>query len=320
MNLPKQAGAWSRPETPGRITAQTIFDYMDGAGELYVGYRFGHLDVYEYTAADQSLGTILVELYWMQTSDDAFGLLSTDWGGEPVGLGEAAPDDKRVQVVPPQRALYGAGLLRAWSGDLYLRILASRETPHSREIVFALARAATSGRPNPPVPAVTAVLPGGAPSPATGGTVPEPYLLRPDRTCFFRSYLVLNSAYFLASQDLLDLGPQVEGVTTEYRSSRTGAGRMRIVLVRYPSADAARGAAVKFLQGYVPRRPLRLPRPQVARNSSTAGWHGQQPALRWPSSSMHPQPARRRRLRPPPRERWHASRRPRPDSTVTRIL
>ena len=63
MNLPKQAGAWSRPETPRRITAQTIFDYMDGAGELYVGYRFGHLDVYEYTAADQSLGTILVELY-----------------------------------------------------------------------------------------------------------------------------------------------------------------------------------------------------------------------------------------------------------------
>lgn len=254
MNLPKQAGAWSRPETPRRITAQTIFDYMDGAGELYVGYRFGHLDVYEYTAADQSLGTILVELYWMQTSDDAFGLLSTDWGGEPVGLGEAAPDDKRVQVVPPQRALYGAGLLRAWSGDLYLRILASRETPHSREAVFALARAATSGRPNPPVPAVTAVLPGGAPSPATGGTVPEPYLLRPDRTCFFRSYLVLNSAYFLASQDLLDLGPQVEGVTTEYRSSRTVAGRMRIVLVRYPSADAARGAAVKFLQGYVPEK------------------------------------------------------------------
>src|SRR5450756_3196495 len=49
MNLPKQAGAWSRPETPRRITAQTIFDYMDGAGELYVGYRFGHLDVYEYT-------------------------------------------------------------------------------------------------------------------------------------------------------------------------------------------------------------------------------------------------------------------------------
>jgi hypothetical protein len=57
---------------------------MNGAGELYIGYRFRHLDVYEYTSGSEE--NILVELYYMETPDDAFGLLSLDWGGESVTL------------------------------------------------------------------------------------------------------------------------------------------------------------------------------------------------------------------------------------------
>jgi len=72
VSLPKQAGVWTRPDTPKRIDAQTIFDYMDGGGELYLAYRFDHLDVYEYTSPDQ--GSILVELYWMRSPDDAIAV------------------------------------------------------------------------------------------------------------------------------------------------------------------------------------------------------------------------------------------------------
>ena len=57
---------------------------MDGAGELYLGYRFKFLEVYEYTNPGES--DILVELYWMDSSDDAYGLLSGDWGGDAVDL------------------------------------------------------------------------------------------------------------------------------------------------------------------------------------------------------------------------------------------
>ena len=92
VNLPKQAGPWVRPDAPRRINEETIFDYMDGAGELYLAYRFDHLDVYEYSAPDKRLGTIKVELYWMKDPDDAFGLLSTDWGGEAVDLRGKAED------------------------------------------------------------------------------------------------------------------------------------------------------------------------------------------------------------------------------------
>ena len=100
--LPKTVGLWTRSDSPKVVTAENIFDYMNGAGELYLGYRFDRLDVYEYKADSQK--EILVELYFMKTSDDAFGLLSLDWGGDVV-----------EHDLDWTRALYGEGLLRLWS-------------------------------------------------------------------------------------------------------------------------------------------------------------------------------------------------------------
>lgn len=87
LNLPKTIGVWNRPDSPQAITSQNIFKYMNGAGELYLGYRFRYLEVFDYTSAHQD--NILVELYFMETSDDAFGLLSLDWGGEPVSFSKS---------------------------------------------------------------------------------------------------------------------------------------------------------------------------------------------------------------------------------------
>jgi hypothetical protein len=116
-------------------------------GDLYLGYRFDHLDVYEYKADDASRGTVLVELYWMQTSDDAFGLLSTDWTGQAVTLGPPPGPTAHtgMNTVPPHHGLYGAGLLRLWSGNLFARVLASRETPAARDAVCAIGRALAVG-------------------------------------------------------------------------------------------------------------------------------------------------------------------------------
>ena len=128
---------WSRPARLQRIEAAGIFEYMDGAGELYLAYRFGHLDVVEFASPDQ--GEILVELYWMRTSDDAYGLLSGDWGGEPVSLKDPIP-------ASGPRALYGAGLLRIWSDGLYARVMATRESDASARV---FSRTGAAGIPSP---------------------------------------------------------------------------------------------------------------------------------------------------------------------------
>jgi len=229
LSLPQSVGAWSRTGALRRIDAAGIFEYMDGAGELYLAYRFDHLDIVDYASPAQ--GEILVELYWMRTSDDAYGLLSGDWGGEPVTLADAK------QVAPP-RALYGAGLLRIWSDDLYARVMATHESDASRDAVLALGKAIAAGRPESAPPRLASSLPQNVAG----------MLLRPDSVCFLRSHLVLNSVYFVSQRDILNLGTNVEAVTARY-------GKARLLLAHYPDEPAARAALERFRAAYLPEAP-----------------------------------------------------------------
>jgi len=243
MNLPREVGAWTRPEVPRTVTASQIFEYMDGAGELYLGYRFDHLDVYDYKSS--GTGNILVELYWMKTSDDAFGLLSNDWGGEAVSLADGWGRAPAVAAAPPHRALYGAGLLRIWSDNLYVRVLASNETPASRQAVLDIGRGIVAGRAATSQPAILAALP------RQGGAG---FSLRGDRVWFLRSHLVLNAAYFLATDNVLDLDLSVEAIVAPYGTSAPAPGQRvpHLVLVRYATANAALKALARFRSSYLP--------------------------------------------------------------------
>ena len=46
--LPESVVAWSRSESSKIIDSTNIFNYMNGAGELYLGNRFDHLEVFDY--------------------------------------------------------------------------------------------------------------------------------------------------------------------------------------------------------------------------------------------------------------------------------
>ena len=267
VDLPRTLGIWTRSDNVRKILPEKIFDYMDGAGELYLGYRFKHLEVAEYSAPAED--QILVELYWMESSDDAFGLLSGDWGGEPMDLGGPAETRGTPEWFPGHKALYGAGLLRIWSGNLYARIMAYRETEQSKETVIRLGRRIVEGRRNLPPPVLIRALP----EDSAGLRV------RTDRFCYFRSHLVLNSVYFLGTQNILDLGRSAEAVTASYAAaSASGAGRpVQLILIRYADEKAARNAFAHFERAYLPE--LKRPEPEVERGAGRYrqiedGWMG----------------------------------------------
>lgn len=245
VNLPKILGPWTRSDRVRRIGPEKIFEYMDGAGELYIGYRFGHLEVTEYLAPDED--KILVELYWMESSDDAFGLLSGDWSGEPVNPAPAGGEPESLVWPSGRRGLYGAGLLRMWSDNLYVRIMAYRESPRSREAVLKLAELISQGRRNPPAPALLKALP-----PAVG----EQFRLRADRVCYFRSHLVLNSVYFLSTTNILDLDKTAEAATGSYiaASPAEGARSVQVVLINYQDEPRAAKAMSHFERAYFPEK------------------------------------------------------------------
>ena len=243
LNLPKTVGVWNRPDSPQIINSKNIFNYMNGAGELYLGYRFRHLEVFNYTSGNQD--NILVELYFMETSDDAFGLLSLDWGGEPVSFDGSPIASLNQSFTSSTRALYGGGLLRSWSDYIYARVMAERETPASKEAVLALGKAITANTKNPPEPELVKTLP---------LKIGSAWKLRIDRLSFFRSHLVLNSIYYLSHENILDLDLSAEAVIAPYEHiSRTGdSKRSQFLLVQYENLERARKALNHFHDAYLP--------------------------------------------------------------------
>ncbi len=261
IELPKSIDVWSRPDTAHVVVKKNIFEYMDGAGELYLGYRFDHLEVYEYTAPDQY--SILVELYWMKCSDDAFGLLSLDWGGESVALSDEPKTHPSPLTVPDSRALYGAGLLRLCSGDLYARVMAYQETLASKNAVLQLGKAIMAGRRTAAAPHLMTAVP----SSATNG-----WHLSPERVSYFRNHLVLNSLYYLSSENSLDLDLSTEAVFAGYADPTDRSRSIKLLVCRYPESNKAEKALSHFRTVYLPESRVKATRSNCFRIED--GWTG----------------------------------------------
>jgi hypothetical protein len=241
--LPETVGMWTGPDSPQIVTAENIFDYMDGAGEMYLAYHFDYLEIYEYRAQNQP--EILVELYFMKASDDAFGLLSLDWGGEPVKLNPAFQEEYGSDGSQWPRALYGEGLLRIWSDNIYARVMATRETSESKMAVLTLGRLITKDRKNPSPPELMDKLP---------VSLEPNWILRRDRASFFRSHLVLNSLYYLGHENMLELDLTSEGVTAPYEKKDPSENlqRFQLLLLDYADPKRAKNALMHFHRVYLP--------------------------------------------------------------------
>lgn len=245
FELPKTVGVWTQADSVQLIDSTNIFDYMNGAGELYLGYCFNHLEVFEYTAENQP--KITVEIYRMKTSDDAFGLLSVDWGGEPVYYDQSAASKIDCTIAPSSNALYGRGLLRIWSDNNYCRILASRETTESREAVITLGGAIDAKGMYPDQPRLLKVLPQLADS---------GWILQNNRISYFRSHLTLNSLFYISHQNILNLDHSTEAVTAQYEkmTNTEKPERVQVLFVKYAESKQAQKALKHFYQAYLPEQ------------------------------------------------------------------
>jgi hypothetical protein len=259
--LPNQLGVWVRADSTQRVDRETIFDYMDGAGELYLGYRFDSLQVDRYTAGSDE---ILVEIYYMASPDDAFGLLSLDWSGEAIDLGERSPAADGFPDFP--NALYGTGLLRLWADRFYARVFAYRETEEARAAILELGRWIARGRSAPP-PAMLSL----AQTPSGSSWQPQW-----QQASFLRSHLVLNSLYYLAGGNLLQLDQETAALFVHYvPADDAQAGRfIRCMIIDYRQEERARNALRNFILQFLPDQ-----KPQSEEKSFhllEEGWMGYQ--------------------------------------------
>ena len=231
--FPADAKGWQRAGETRTFGRDTVFEYMDGAGELYLAYDFQRVLVQDYARPDAP--RIVAEVYEMTTSEDAYGVFTHDPEGEDVGIG--------------QGNAYAAGLLRFWKGPRFFRILAERDTPEAKAAVVALARSLATPLAEGPLPSIVRRLP--------------PEGLEAPSVRYFHTQVSLNSFYYLADANLLGLSPDTDAAMGTYRpplhppvnGGTEGGEKILLLLIRYPSARQAESAYRELNRVYLEDSP-----------------------------------------------------------------
>lgn len=214
--VPSEIAGWQVTEEDV-FDPETIWDYINGAGEVYRSYNFRRVLARRFEKPEAP--DLIVDLFDMGSSLDACGVFTHDLEGEDAAVG--------------QGSRYKGGLLSFWKDRFFVSVYAEAETDDSREAVFELGRR------------IASAIPDEAPRPPIFDVLPEPGL-DAETVRLFRTHLVLNYHHFIASENILDLGPQTSAVLGSYASG------VRILAVAYPNAEAAEDAFRKFLEAYMP--------------------------------------------------------------------
>lgn len=216
--LPPNLAEWSLRDTTVTYDRESIFDYINGAGEVYRSYAFGEVLVARYSAAARS--DVLVELFDMGNSDDAYGVFSYAREQEESGIGGGYE--------------HKGDVLCFWQNRYYV-CLAIDDPAEGPEIDLTELARELSQR-----------LPAAATRPELVGMLPADGLIRLSER-FFHLHQSLNYHYYLARENLLNLGFETDGVIARYRQ-----GTSYLVVIGYRSERAAADALSSFREGYMP--------------------------------------------------------------------
>jgi len=210
--LPAEVAGWRAAGEDREYDDQTIFQYIDGAGEVYRAYGMRICLARRYERPGQP--ALLLDLFEMGRPEDAFGVFTHDLEGEPAGIGA----DSR----------YRPGWLTFWQGRFYVSVTAEAETPEAAEAVRALGRRLAAlipregGRPE-----ILSLLPPGG--------------LAAGRVVYFHHPVILSAHLYLEDTAVLQLSPRTPAVLAEYRRDgpEPPAKPAKLLLVVYPTAAQA---------------------------------------------------------------------------------
>jgi hypothetical protein len=225
--LPGQIMGWTAEPEDRYFDKETIFDYINGAGEVYRAYNLQRCLSRRYTTPKGP--PIVLDIFYMGSSEDAFGVFTHDQDGEVLDVG--------------QGALYRYGWLSFWKDRFFVSIYAEEETAAAEEAVRGLGKLVASLiTTQGPKPRILLRLP--------------PEGLQPNSIRYLHHYIILNYHFYLSDENILDLGPHTDAVLAGYQRGKKHA---RILLVIYPDEKKTAEALASFLRHYLPEAKSRDP-------------------------------------------------------------
>ena len=123
---------WKPTEEIRRFTAESLFEYIDGAAEAYLGYDFRELAVGEFSRPGTKT-TLTAEIYDMGASLNAFGIYAA----------ERYPESRFLPI--GVQGYYEEGTLNFLAGRYYVKLLLFEGGEKAEEILTRFARAIAAG-------------------------------------------------------------------------------------------------------------------------------------------------------------------------------
>ena len=218
--IPKQLKGWTAESKDRLYDQKTIYSYIDGGAELYKAYNMRQCLSRRYTTANGP--SIILDIFDMGTSKDAFGVFTHDTDGNVMDLG--------------QDARFRSGWLSFWKHRYFVSIYMEEETVAAEKAVKALGRevavhiAKKGFRPR-----ILQKLPSEG---LVSGSVR--YLHHP---------IVLNYHFYISDENILNLSANTEAILANYQ---VGTESARLLLISYTNLTVAKKSLKDFFKHYLP--------------------------------------------------------------------
>jgi hypothetical protein len=218
--VPDSYEDWIIDGEDGLYDTETIFEYMNGAGEVYRSFHYKELFVRRFKKPGEE--GITIELFDMGLPADAYGIFVRNREGEDAGIGQGSE--------------YRSGYMVFWKGRYFATVYTFIETEDSKEAVYALSRS------------IAEHITETGEIPAIVGLLDDQDLLK-NTVRYFHLYTDLNQHYFVADENILNLSLDTDAVIATYLKDEKD---VYLLIVKYPSAESAGVSFNNFISIYMP--------------------------------------------------------------------
>ena len=201
-------------------TGEELFEYINGGAEIYLSYGLVGMKGYKYNAEGKP--QVTVEVYEMTEGKNAYGVFTQGRDREEQDYGQGSQS-------------YNDAIL-FWKGSYFVAINTPRVTPESREAIEHFASVIEQAiSEEGEIPSIIHDIPKA--DLQAGG-----YL-------YFHHYIWLNSYYFIADYNIIDIDERTDAILAKYGPTEA---RSYLLMVEYPETAAAQKAFEQLSAKFAP--------------------------------------------------------------------
>lgn len=215
--LPDSINGWKKLGEDRTFNDQNLYDYIDGAAELYISFGFTKVFNRIYSAGEGK--EIIVDVFYMNAPQDAFGAFSFSVGkiGNDFGT----------------QSQTAHGAIVFWKNNFVVSIVENPASEEAKKTSLTLAKFIDESIPDK-------------------GSFPEVLKYLPAENLdaqsirYFRHYVWANTYVYLSGENILNINQNTHGVLAKYGDKE----KLILMIVKYPDEQEALAALEKFNKAY----------------------------------------------------------------------